>query len=167
MSQELTQNLVKVLRQVMATRDYEKISAAFDIFLEADAQTIHEIAEQFLAETDLSVLTAGLFSGEDRRYRLMMDTFYASMLDPLCQRCPTLENAVEHDIENWIEGNTPELARFNAEFLRLAMRGGGTLEDIDPRLSLEHLEARQRVMLEATWASIVELIDARLRVLES
>jgi hypothetical protein len=48
MSQELTQKLVEMLIQVMATRDFEKISATFDSFLDADAKSVSEAAEQFL-----------------------------------------------------------------------------------------------------------------------
>ena len=42
------------------------------------------------------------------------------------------------------------------------MPGDGELEDIDPRLSIEHLEVRQRAMLEDTWSGIEARIDALL-----
>lgn len=162
MSHELARDIVEMLCRVMVTRDFEKISATFDHFLVADAKTIDEAAEQFIAETNIGALAAERFPGENLRYRLTMDTFYAAMLDYLCKKCPTLEHSVEHDIQSWIKANAPELARFNAEILCLAMPGGGTLEDIDPRLSLANLEARQRVILEKTWTAIEARINALL-----
>ena len=165
MSQELARDIVEMLCRIMATREFEPISAAFDNFLAADAKTIDEAAEQFIAETNIGALAAELFPGEDLRYRLTMDTFYASMLDYLCEKCPTLEHSVEHDIPSWIEANAPELARFNIETLTLAMPDDGTLEDIDPRLSLAHLEDRQLAMMKETWTAIEARIEALLKAM--
>jgi hypothetical protein len=165
MPQKLSRHIIEMLCRIMATRDFEKISTAFDNFLVADAKTINEIAEQFIAETNIGALAAERFPGEDLCYRLTMDTFYASMLDYLCEKCPTLEHSVEHDIPSWIEANAPELARFNAETMCLAMPDGGMLEDIDPRLSLANLEDRQRAMMKETWTAIEARIDALLKAM--
>ena len=162
MSRDLAHEIVDTLRQIMATRDAERILGVVDDLLAVDANAIDEAAEQFIALTDLGELACELFPGEEPRERLLMRVFYASVLDVLCETCPSCEDAVEHDIPTWIEANAPELARNTAELLRLAMPGGGTLEAIDPRLAIDHLEARQLAMLQATWAAIEGRVDTLL-----
>lgn len=159
MHHTLTSEIANSICQLIATGDIEKILSAFDIFLEIDSSIIQESAEDFINQADISLILENRFSGESLRDRLLMEVFYASMLDYLCEKCHKLENSVEHDIQNWIDSNSLELAQFNAEVLRLAIQGGGKLEDIDPCVNLVNLENRQRKMLEDTWSNIENRVD--------
>ncbi len=52
---------------------------------------------------------------DEFQHRVIMDTFYASMLDVLTEKFPNLDKSVEHDIASWILGNEEEIGVFDLQ----------------------------------------------------
>ncbi|ADC64053.1 hypothetical protein [Allochromatium vinosum] len=163
MDHERARTIVANLPEIMATGDFDQIWEAFDALLQLDADAIYVCAEEVMARISLAERSRE-FEGEELRASLMLEVFQGSVIDYCREKCPHCDASVGHGIPSWFDSNATRIATINRNILEAALPGAGTLEDIDPRLDFEYLDADQNAMLSVTWRAIEMRIETLLSV---
>ena len=92
----------------------EEITKILENINLVDARLIEKQADEFLHD-EIIRLKNNYLDDDEFQHRVIMDTFYASMLDVLTEKFPNLDKSVEHDIASWILGNEEEIGVFDLQ----------------------------------------------------
>jgi hypothetical protein len=135
-----------------------------------DAAAIEARAALWLAELEPAELAAEFPDPEERRERAAMRAFYATVLDYWIDQSPEVYPAVEHDIDNWLEGHAQALARVRWDQLDALLTeandqaGRRVLQSwLNVAQQAARLDVEQRTLwalLEARVVAALELFDA-------
>lgn len=147
------------LRLAVSMGDEIGVASVFSALVWEDGRQIAERAQAFLeafapfyfAEEEPGIATL--------EQRLRMDMFRESVLAYLEGKQADVEQAIEYDIETWIEANAPAIASANLSLMEreLGEPGAATHRDVVKLHQLVELETYERIQqrgLARIWADI-------------
>lgn len=130
-----------------------------------DTLLIEKQADEFLQRKTLQALKNKSVDDEEFQHRVMMDTFYASMLNVLTEKCPDIEKFVEHDISSWIEANSEIITVHNLQKIEqeLSKNSYRNLVKFHQQIDFDMIEFQQNLTLQKIWEVIESKINEELQ----
>jgi hypothetical protein len=147
------------LRLAVSMGDEIGVASVFSALVWEDAQQIAQRAQAFLDEFAPFYFAEEGPGTATLEHRLRMDLFRESVLAYLEGKEADVEQAIEHDIDTWIEANAPAMASANLSLMEreLGEPGAQTHRDVVKLHQLVELETYERIQqraLERLWADI-------------
>lgn len=156
---ENTQDWTATLRLAVESGDEIRVARMFSRLVWQDNESIAAQAQDFLEEFAPSYFAEEGFDTETLEHRLRMDLFGASMIPCLESKHAEIERSVEHDIDTWIEANTPAIVSAHIRFMEQEL-GEDSVETHQQVIKLHQLinlnlyEALEQRVLKEVWSNI-------------